>query len=391
MSAVPTLLPASSGAFELANAAANAVRLDAVRDKVAILGTLQDPWRCPAAEIKLLAWDRSVDYWSEAWREPRQRQVVAESRLYHRRKTTVAGVRMALGYRDAELVDFHLPRHGFFADKAVSAAERLAWLAGLPEIRIFDPVPFVLPGPARRFAGVNCFARPDARLARRAVLVDSGVETRLSYLPAATPDGLSERLTLPVTSRTGLVAGRAGSRAAMPRAPKVTVLAIRTGQAAFARPVATPGDAGAFVAARRKLVDGGRVAMTPTGAGGRRTVAPVAVARGYLALKFSDRPGRIAPRAPSNVVGRSRIARRPYTGNWTVDWSRRAPVSRLAPGRRVAASSRPIVAALMGAIVDAQAARDNHTITLAASRRLTYADIRSIRAGTIFGQRRKVA
>lgn len=389
--AVATLLPETSGAIEVAQATANAIRLDLVRNEVAILGTLQDPWRCPASEIKLLAWDRSVDYWSDAWREPRQRQVVAESRLYHRRKTTVAGVRMALAYRDAELVGVNLPRHGFFVDTAVNAGDRAAWLAALAEIRIFDPAPFVLPGPARRFAGVNCFARGDARLGRRAVLVRDGVETDLAYLPVDTPDGVSERLVLPVSKRRGLIVGRAGSRTAFGADLGVTVLAIRTGQSSFARPAATPGDAGAFVEAQRKLIDGARVAMTPVRRGGLRIVAPAAVARGYLSLKYSDKPGRLAPRAPSNVVGRSRVTRAPFTGNWLVGWSRRVTGSALPSGRLVAPRSEPLVETLMGAIVDAQAARDNHTITLSATRRLTYADIRSIKPGTTFGQRRKAA
>ena len=169
-------VPDCSQIFEQLVSQTNASRLPTLAELVEFIRTLWDPWTCPVSELKLLAWAWSVDVFEDWWPEPRKRRTIAESRLYHARKTTTAGVRMALGYRDATLVRVNTPRMGFFADVPVSAADEARWRAGLPEIRIYDPAPVVLKRRPWGFAGVNLIARADARLARTAVLVRDGVE-----------------------------------------------------------------------------------------------------------------------------------------------------------------------------------------------------------------------
>lgn len=389
--AAPTsLLPLNATDFEAALSLAGGAELQDLKTYARALRTLWDPWTCPVSELKLLAWAWSVDFFNEAWTEGRKRQVIAESRLYHARKTSVAGYRMALGYRDATLVRAHLPRQGFFVDRKPDPAEEAAWLAGLPEIRIYDAAPVHLARRPAGHLGVNLYIRDDARLSRRAVLVRDGSETSLRSIPSADPSAAGERLVLPVTKQNVLVIGRAGSRFVAPNDSGAVVLAVRTGATGdnFTRGAATPGDEGTFIASRRRQVDSGTAAMTPLGRGGLRIIAPVAIAQGYLSLRFSDQPGRLTSRAPSNVLGRSRIARAPYTANFLVSWEKKIPRSRLAPGRRIAAPSEPLVRGLMDAIASAQALRDRNSISLSATRRLTYADLRRLKAGMRFGDRR---
>lgn len=385
-----SLQPDSAGALERAISAAIAERLPELALLAELIRTLWDPWKVPAAQLKLLAWAWSVDVYEEWWPEPRKRRTIAESRLFHRRKTTVAGIRMSLGYRDAGLVRANLPRHGFFCDVAVTAADQAGWLAALPEIRIFDPAPLLLARPPVGFVGQSLFARGDARLARRAALLRDGIETPLRVIPLADPTRQGERLVLPIPRLPCGIVDRGGRMIVAPNDLGIRTLAVRLGSGdTFERPAATPGEAGTFVQSRRRQVDGARTVFTPAGAGGRRTVAPGAITRGYVSLRFSDEPGRRAARAPLNVVGRSRVMRAPFTANYLVEWARRIPRSRLQPGRRVSARSEPTVLRLMQAIVSAQAARDVNTITLSATRRLTYADLRSVKSGTRYGDRRR--
>lgn len=55
---------------------------------------------CPVALLPILAWDRSVDVWRNAWPEAQQRAVVAGSLAYHKRKGTPAALESALGQLD---------------------------------------------------------------------------------------------------------------------------------------------------------------------------------------------------------------------------------------------------------------------------------------------------
>lgn len=383
------LLPANAGEFEQAHALVAAWRLPDVFALVKVLRTLWDPLTCPASELPILAWAWSVDYWRPEWTEARKRRVIAEARLYHSRKTTVAGARMALGYRDAQLVRAYTPRQGVFADPPVSEAENKAWIAGLPEIRVYDPAPAILARRPGGFIGVSCFVRGDARLARRAVLLRDGVETPLRVIPLADPKVLGDRLVFPIARQKVMIVGRAGNAFAASAIPGVQTAAVRLGSGSdYYRNAVTPGDQAAFVQSRRRQIPEAKTVFTPVAKGGRMIVAPVAIARGYVSLLFSDQAGRLASRAPLNVLGKSRVMRAPYTANYLVDWSRQVPRSRLPPGRRVAASSEPIVRELMSAVADSQAMRDQNSLSLKATRRLSYQDIRAMKSGARYGDRR---
>lgn len=373
--------------YERVLARINAERLDGIKPSVDKLATLWNAWTCPPNELPKLAWALSVDFWDANWPVHRQRQVVAEALTFHRRKTTPAGARMALSYRDADLVNYNLPRDGFFVDKAVSSAEEKIWIDGLPEIRIYDPAPVVRAGPVRRFAAFNLFARGDARLSRKAVLRQGDAETALTIRPS----GLMEKITFPAQKRSMMIAARgARLRLAGPSVLKERVLAIHpvTSDAAYVRSVASSGDDGTFISSSKHLKSGVKAVFTPVRKGGLRIAAPVAITQGYLSLKYSAQSGRLTGHRPLNVVGKSRVARKAFTAAWRVGWSRQIPRSRIAQGRLVAARSEPLVQGFMEAIKSAAALRDTDFISLNATRRLTFADLRNLKAGTKFGDRR---
>jgi len=397
MSAIPVsdhLLPPGATVPEKA-AASLGVLVDRLHDPI---GAMADADTIPAQALPHLAWGVSADAYDPAWPELRRRKVVGEWVLYHERKTTVAGVRMALGYRDVELVDHHLPRHGIYCDVAVALADQARWLAGLPEIRIYDPSPVLRPGVRPAFVGAGLVCDPDARLSRRAVLARDGVETPLTIAPR---DGM-ERIVLPVRAIAGLVfGGPAASRVVAPSEIRETVLVVRpiaSGDDDYVRPVAAAGDVGTLVTARRLTVPNGFPIFAPVGhhrpAGVplANMVAPVSVARSVLVMRLTGAPGRQTGHKALNCVGASRITPPPYSAGWTVHVARAVPRLHLPEGRLVAPSSAPRVREVEEAVRSASALRDypGNRLNLSATRRLTFADLRAVRAGQRFGDRKRI-
>ncbi len=86
------LLPPNATAAERAMAEA-AGRMSDVPVPV---GTLWDPWTCPAGALPWLAWALSVDVWDAAWPESTKRAVIAEALIVHRKKGTPWAVEQAL-------------------------------------------------------------------------------------------------------------------------------------------------------------------------------------------------------------------------------------------------------------------------------------------------------
>lgn len=367
-------------------AASLGVLADRLHDPI---GDMADADRVPLAALPHLAWGVSADAYDPKWAELRQRKVVGEWVPYHERKTSIAGVRMALGYKDAELVTYHLPRHGYFCDKTVDPDEQVRWVAGLPEIRIYDVAPAILLDGPIGHAGVDAWCDGDARLAREAVLVRDGEETPLTI----TPIGGEERIVLPMAPVDILFAGDPSSRTVGPTEITQTVLAVRpiTGGAdAFVRPVAAAGDRGTFVQARRVTLPGAFPPFTAVGEADGMFAAPTVHGRGYIALKLSSDAGRLTGHKALNTVGASRITPAPYEAEWTVDVSQRVPFDPFPEGRICAASPEPRVKEVMEAIRSASALRDTDYLSLRATRSLTFADLSSVQNGQRFGDRRKV-
>jgi len=385
ISAQVHLLPPRATVPEKA-AASLGVLADRLHDPI---GDMADAARVPLAALPHLAWSVSADAYDPRWTEQRQRQVVGEWVPYHERKTSIAGIRMALGYHDVELVAYHLPRHGFFCDGPVEPAEQARWVEGLPEIRIYDPAPAVLPDGPVGHAGVDLFADGDARLARKAAIYRDGAETPV----AISPVGGEERIVLPAAPVDVLVAGDPSSRFVAPAEIRQTVLAVRpitSGENDYVRPVAAAGDKGAFVKARRHTLPGSFPPFSAVDEGGLLFAAPAYLGRGYVALKLSSEAGRLTGHKALNVVGTSRITPAAYSAEWTVDISRRVPFAPEPEGRVVASSPEPRVREVSEAVQSASALRDTSFLSLKATRRLTFADLRSVQEGQRFGDRRRI-
>lgn len=99
------LLPPSSTPLERAIDRSAAARFAALP---AVVASLWNAQTCPPAILPWLAWAMSVDEWNEQWGVDKKRAVIAESRLIHQQKGTVAAIRRALtaiGQPDAIIIE----------------------------------------------------------------------------------------------------------------------------------------------------------------------------------------------------------------------------------------------------------------------------------------------
>lgn len=99
------LLPPSSTPLERAVDRTAGARFAALP---AVVASLWNAQTCPPAILPWLAWAMSVDEWNEQWGIDKKRAVIAESRLIHQQKGTVAAIRRALtaiGQPDAIIIE----------------------------------------------------------------------------------------------------------------------------------------------------------------------------------------------------------------------------------------------------------------------------------------------
>lgn len=126
---------------------------------------LWNPWTCPIEDLPYLAWALSVDVWDADWPEARKRLVCASALKDHRLKGTLGAVERYLGYHDITITNAILPPSRVFAVRAMTDADREAWIARLPQIRIYPFVTLRETPPRRGFmtgpAGHRTFFRRD--------------------------------------------------------------------------------------------------------------------------------------------------------------------------------------------------------------------------------------
>jgi phage tail P2-like protein len=187
-----SLLPSNAGPWEravsLTSAARRPMDLSTLRD-------ILDPWRCPVHLLPWLAWGFSVDVWDSAWPEAKQRLVIATELSRSRLKTTPAGIKAYVALTGAEVRKIVRPPAAGYLVRTMTEQERVAWLADLPQIRIY---PFAnkasagnrsfLNGPGGRlfFGEVFLQASRGPRLyGHRATFVADGVETPVVMDPGA--------------------------------------------------------------------------------------------------------------------------------------------------------------------------------------------------------------
>lgn len=163
-----------------------------------------------AAEMELL----ETAAWQAATTDKQRRYLIEQAHTRHRTRGTNAGLRREAAEAGGEVRRIIAPPNKFFASAAPTPAERNAWLANMPEIRIYSRRE---PGQAgavafarRMFPGYRCFSvRSDAleRSRLKVTLVQNGVETPLETWDVE----LASRQRLAVNRI--VIPGKAGSRA----------------------------------------------------------------------------------------------------------------------------------------------------------------------------------
>ncbi len=124
-----SLLPTNATALEQAAAKACAPTLSP-----AVLRTLHDPAKLPAALLPWLGWGENVPLWPES--EVQQRDLIARSRRLHGLIGTSAGLREIARLTQAEITRIiRTPAKTFLG--GWSEADRKAWLASHPQLRLY--------------------------------------------------------------------------------------------------------------------------------------------------------------------------------------------------------------------------------------------------------------
>lgn len=100
------------------------------------LGALWDPRRCPPAALPVLARALGVELWSTQWPLGKQRKVVAAAVRLARRRGTFSAFAEMLATAGAQLVTLDAPPARACVRRPLTDAERLAWAAQFPLLRI---------------------------------------------------------------------------------------------------------------------------------------------------------------------------------------------------------------------------------------------------------------
>ena len=192
-----TMLPPNHTAFEEAVDLTGA-QIDELPVDVA---KLVRPWEISVSHLPWLAWGLSVDLWEKEWSEEKHRTLAARSLPMHARKGTQASLAEHIRIMGADPRRFIVPPAKTFLMETLTEAEREAFLARFPQLRIY---PFVARGTYRfahftsaafgrgqAFLDASCIKDVGAwsRYVRTAKLWDRGAETTLT-IRAVTPEGV---------------------------------------------------------------------------------------------------------------------------------------------------------------------------------------------------------
>lgn len=192
-----------------------------VQEIPAPIDLLKRPLKTPSGFLPHLGFEFSVDIWKAGWTDARKRAVINASLLLHARKGTAYALREYTRYADAEVLKIERPPMKVFSGKSLTKAEREAWLAKLPQVRVWRIADRGVASPYKAFlnscSGVSLHSRRFClggaftvkstaleRLKRRARWVVEGQETdtRVSNL------GSTFRLHLKATEGKGVFSGR---------------------------------------------------------------------------------------------------------------------------------------------------------------------------------------
>ncbi|SHH06402.1 phage tail protein I [Bradyrhizobium erythrophlei] len=148
---------------------------------------LWDPWKCPENLLPYLAWALSVDIWDSSWPLTKRRSVVANAIKHHQVKGTLQAIETYIDLVDSQLLKATTPPAKIFSGASLSVEQREAWLAKLPQVRVYQQ--YLLGAAKKRiFSGggrynsffEQKFPQPNdaiTRLSKRATWTVNGVET----------------------------------------------------------------------------------------------------------------------------------------------------------------------------------------------------------------------
>jgi phage tail P2-like protein len=137
-----SLLYRQAAGLEQAMADTDATRLMAL-DAEIVLATWS-PEDCPIALLPYLAWAMGVNFWNDNWSETTKRSWIAVQWQFKALRGSAAGIEMAIDYAGRDVSPFGYSVRDIvtrpqqlFPGPSISAAAREAWLAELPQVRVY--------------------------------------------------------------------------------------------------------------------------------------------------------------------------------------------------------------------------------------------------------------
>lgn len=117
------------------------------------LRDLVRPGEIRADLLPWLAWALSTDLWDDSWPVEKKRFVVAQWFDLHRYKGTEWGITRAIEIMGGRVVRIVTPPQRMAYDRGMTEAERSAWLALLPQLRVYPYAPRnETPGPVLQWS-----------------------------------------------------------------------------------------------------------------------------------------------------------------------------------------------------------------------------------------------
>lgn len=372
------LLPQTSTPFEMAVSATLARTLD-------LQIPIRDLWRpetCPVSHLPWLAWALSVDIWDDQWSTETKRALLRDSLALHRIKGTLGCIRRYVDLAGASVYRAVKPPAKNFLGASTTRAEREAFLATLPQVRIYTSVRRSNAG-RRGFWGARvhgrffedsldrpaCFPSTDQNgpsIQQRAELIEDGVRTPIAwaqltqrservFLPSVTSRGAFSGVTFPGAGRH-FVRSTAASRIVtldLNRTTEADLFLYRFPVVASEVPITAYPLRGFDPATNRRGVFCGR----PIGA--KFYVPSTASRRTYDVVHIRRNPS--AGRQAINYMGAERFGMPPYTGE--IKLAVEGHRDRCTNGRFVGgffwASPKTKLHKAMAAIRSAKSARDD--------------------------------
>jgi phage tail P2-like protein len=159
-----------------------------IQDIPTPIDKVKRPFETTASFLPFVGWEYSVDVWFDNWSETTKRAITARSLLLHQKKGTAFAIREYVRYAGGKVRKIERPPMHTFSGPSLTREQRQAWLASLPQVRVFRLQTHGFFPRFKSFYGTRqrnsfftgTFAVPStalSRLHRRAIWVVNGVET----------------------------------------------------------------------------------------------------------------------------------------------------------------------------------------------------------------------